>query len=189
MAILEPLLILLTLLALQAASALAMSAESRWRRLWPLLALGVLLPAMVLTKTTAVFLFPSILWMIFARLGYRWRLLLQQAAIPAVMGGVLWLAYFGLVIRPHFLMDYRYLFSANAYTGITLENFREVALNTIKDGMWLGSVIFPLALLMALVALLRARMLLRNPLVVSLLLWAAGYAAFLAYHNNLQPRY
>ncbi len=38
------------------------------------------------------------------------------------------------------------------------------------------------------VFLLRPR-LLRNPLVPALLLWAGGYAAFLAYHNNLQPRY
>jgi hypothetical protein len=30
---------------------------------------------------------------------------------------------------------------------------------------------------------------LRNPLIPSLLLWAGGYATFLAYHNNLQPRY
>jgi len=32
-------------------------------------------------------------------------------------------------------------------------------------------------------------MLLRNPLTASLILWAGGYAAFLAYHDNLQPRY
>ena len=29
----------------------------------------------------------------------------------------------------------------------------------------------------------------RNPLFPALLLWAGGYFAFLAYHNNLQPRY
>lgn len=31
--------------------------------------------------------------------------------------------------------------------------------------------------------------LLRNPLIPSLLLCAGGHAAFLAHHNNLQPRY
>ena len=189
MAVLEPLLVLLTLLALEAASFLDVSAGSRWRRIWPLLALGVLLPTMVLTKTTAVFLFPSIFWMLFARVGYRWRLLLRQAAVPTAIGGALWLAYFGLVVRPHFLTDYRYLFSANGYTGITSENFREVILNTVRDGMWLGNVLFPLALVMVVVALLRWRLLLKNPLLVSLILWAAGYMVFLAYHNNLQPRY
>ena len=189
MAILEPLLVLLTLLALEAASAVKPTAPTRWRRLWPLLALALLMPAMVLTKTTAVFLFPAVLWMLFARADYRWRLMARQAAFPAILGGLLWLTYFGVVVRPHFLADYRYLFSANAYTGITAANFRDVLLNTVKDGMWVGNVIFPLALVMALVALLRWRMLLRDPLLVSLLLWAGGYAAFLAYHNNLQPRY
>lgn len=189
MAILEPLLVLLTTLTLLVASAIDIEASSPWRRLWPLLVLGSLLPLMVLTKTTAVFLFPAIFWLIWARVGYRWRTLLRWGAIPAVIGGLLWAAYFGLVVRPHFLSDYRYLFSANAYTGITAANARQVLVDTVKDGMWIGPVIFPLALLMAIVAVLRWRMLLRNPLTVSLILWAGGYAAFLAYHDNLQPRY
>ncbi len=190
MAILEPLLILLTLVALLMASAIDSQSVSWSRRALPLFGLGVLLPLMVLTKTTAIFLVPAILWMMLARLGYRWRLLLRKAAIPAVLGGVLWLLYFGLVVRPHFLNDYRYLFSANAYTGITRANFMQVLIDTVKDGMWMGPVIFPLALLLSGVALVRWRMLLlHNPLAASLILWAGGYAAFLAYHDNLQPRY
>jgi len=189
MAILEPLLVLLAILALLAASSIDAEARSTWRRLWPLMALGLLLPLMVLTKTTAIFLFPAIFWMVWAQVGYRWRLLLSRGAISAGIGGLLWAAYFGLVVRPHFLGDYRYLFSANAYTGITADNARQVVLDTVKDGMWIGPVIYPMALLMALVAILRWRMLLRNPLTASLMLWAGGYAAFLAYHDNLQPRY
>ncbi len=189
MAILEPLLVLLTLVALITASAIEVEARSRLRRMGPLVALGLLLPLMVLTKTTAIFLFPAILWMVWARVGYSIGLLWRKGSIPALVGGVLWLAYFGLVVRPRFLNDYRYLFSANAYTGITAVNFRQVVLYTVKDGMWIGPVIFPLALLMTIVAVLRGRDLLRNPLVVSLLLWAGGYTAFLAYHANLQPRY
>ncbi len=185
MAILEPLVVLLTLLALLAASAI----DPVLQRRWPMVALGVLLPLMVLTKTTALFLFPAVFWIVWARSGYRWRVFLRTSAIPVLLGGMLWLAYFGLAVRPHFLEDYRYLFSANAYTGISLQNFRQVLLYTVKDGMWIGPVIFPMALLLVAVSLLRWRLLLRNPLAVSLILWAVGYAAFLAYHNNLQPRY
>jgi hypothetical protein len=43
-------------------------------------------------------------------------------------------------------------------------------------------------LVLALVIFWRPR-LFTNPLFVSLLLWIGGYFAFLAYHNNLQPRY
>jgi len=195
MAILEPLLILLTLLALLAAS--AAPAELRkgsiMRRYLPTLALGVLLPLMVLTKTTAVFLFPSIVWMLWASAGYRLRPFLRAALPPAVLGAVLWIGYFGLFVRPHFLADYRYLFSANAYTGITLDTAWSIVCDTVKDGLWIGKLVYPVALCAALasIALLRRRSASRpfNPLIHSLLLWAFGYAAFLAYHNNLQPRY
>jgi len=189
MAILEPLLILLTLLALLTAFAIdGGTSSSRWR-LWPYLLLGILLPLMVLTKTTAVFLFPSIIWMVWARVGYGWARLLRRGAVSAAIGGALWLGYFGLVVRSHHLSDYRYLFSANAYTAISAQNFKQVVMDTVKDGMWMGPVVFPLALLMMIVALLRWRSLRDDPLTVSLMLWAWGYAAFLTYHANLQPRY
>ncbi len=47
------------------------SSENRIRKLLPILALRILLPLMVLTKTTAIFLVPSIAWLIFSRAGYR----------------------------------------------------------------------------------------------------------------------
>jgi len=66
LAILEPLLILLTLLGLYAGSFLQPAATGRARWL-PAIALGIILPLMVLTKTTAVFLLPAIFWMVFAQ--------------------------------------------------------------------------------------------------------------------------
>jgi len=195
LAILEPLLILLTLLALLAAS-YAQPVEGASRLVWilggrqvlPLLSLGLLVPLMVLTKTTALFLLPAIGWLLFARAGYRLRTFVRMAAPSAMLAGTIWLGYYALVVRPHFLSDYQYLFSANAYTGITRENALSVLRDTFIDGMWIGWVIYPLALGCALFVLF-SRQLLRNPLIPALLLWALGYAAFLAYHNNLQPRY
>lgn len=188
MAILEPLLILLTLLSLLVASTVAPFAPGRARRLLPPLLLGCLLPLMVLTKTTAIFLLPSIAWMLASRCGFQLRLLLRWGAVAATSGLGLWLLYFGFFVRPRFLEDYRYLFSANAYTGITLATAADVLLNTMRDGRWMGSLLFPLALLGAGATLLWPR-LRANPAAMSLLLWALGYMCFLAYHNNLQPRY
>ncbi len=187
-AILEPLLILLALMALLAASYAGSGTGKPWRVI-PLLALGLLLPLMVLTKTTAVFLFPAIAWILWARSGYRLGAFLRLILVPAVLAATLWLSYFAFFVRPHFLEDYRYLFSANAYTGITPANALSVLRDTLADGLWIGSLLYPLALLAALSALLVRPRLLRNPLITALLLWAAGYAAFLAYHDNLQPRY
>jgi hypothetical protein len=196
MAILEPLLILLTALALLAASHLHPKPLRRLglrtlflNGLLPSVCLTLLLPAMVLTKTTAICLFPAIFYMVWARAGYRFRPALRLALPPAIGALALWCAYFFLWARPHYLEDYHYLFSANAYTGIELEPVARVVLNTIVDGAWMGTPLYlAFFVILALVAFWRAR-LLSNPLFTSLLLWIAGYFVFLAYHNNLQPRY
>jgi len=195
LAIIEPMLILLTLLALLAASYASPDTPRStywWARLrWtmPIVALGVLLPLMVLTKTTALFLLPPVAWILFARAGYNVRYFAKLAVLALGLGAVVWTAYYGIVVRPHFLSDYKYLFSANAYTGITSENALEVLHDTFVDGMWVGRILYPLALLAAVIVFFFNQRLLRNPLIPSLLLWAMGYAAFLAYHDNLQPRY
>jgi hypothetical protein len=191
MAILEPLLIALTALGLLAASMMRPIRWQGWRFRgigWTLL-LMVLLPGMVLTKTTGICLIPAIFYMVWARAGYRLRPALRLALPPAMGGLLLWCAYFFLFVRPHYLADYQYLFSANAYTGIELEPVATVILNTITDGAWMGTLIYvTFFAVVALTFFWRPR-LLSNPLFPSLMLWIGGYFAFLAYHNNLQPRY
>jgi hypothetical protein len=143
----------------------------------------------VLTKTTGICLMPAIFYMVWARAGYRVRPALRLALPPAIGGVVLWCAYFFLFVRPHYLLDYQYLFSANAYTGIGLEPVAKVILNTITDGAWMGTLIYIAFFVVIALALLWRPRVLANPLFPSLLLWIGGYFAFLAYHNNLQPRY
>jgi hypothetical protein len=191
MAILEPLLIALTALALLTASSMHPIHFSKRSLLGLLQAifLALLLPAMVLTKTTAICLFPAIFYMVWARAGYRIGPALRLALPPIVAGAALWRAYFFLFVRPHYLADYRYLFSANAYTGIELEPAAKVVLNTITDGAWMGTSIYVAFFAVLALALFWRPRLLSNPLFPSLLLWIGGYFAFLAYHNNLQPRY
>ena len=191
MAILEPLLIALTALGLLTASMMRPIHRHGWRLRgagWTLL-LMVLLPGMVLTKTTGICLIPAIFYMVWARAGYRLRPALRLAVPPAIGGLLLWCAYFFLFVRPHYLADYQYLFSANAYTGIELEPVATVILNTITDGAWMGTLIYvSFFIVIALTFFWRPR-LLSNPLFPSLMLWIGGYFSFLAYHNNLQPRY
>ena len=206
LAILEPLLILLTLVALLAAgsiqyrdpasaqlpgskSALARYARALAPNTLPILALGILIPLMIFTKTTAVFLLPAVFWIVFAVLGYRLKSLLAIGAPIALLAATLWLLWYGLVVYPHYLLDYRYLFSANGYTGISRTNAVSVLEATVKDGMWMGSLLFPAALAALVCALASFRRLRNYPLVVALILWAGGYVGFLAYHDNLQPRY
>jgi hypothetical protein len=200
MAILEPMLILLTLLALLVASYVTPQPEqgsarppkhpllpARWVLLPALL--GFIIPLMVLTKTTAVFLLPAIAWLLWARAGYSLRPFLRLCIPTAAVAALTWLGYYLAIVRPHFLLDYKYLFSANAYTGITVDTALSVISDTFTDGLWIGRLLYPLAILATVIALLKFRRTFQNPLVPALLLWTAGYLAFLAYHNNLQPRY
>jgi hypothetical protein len=204
LAILEPLLVLLMLVALLVARAAGnaflrvelaspdIEVGPRLRRfcVWYIFLLGILFPVMVLTKTTAIFLFPSVLWMLLGSAGYRLRPFLRVAVPAAVIGLALWGAYFGLFVRPYFLEDYQYLYSANAYTGSTLKTFLPNLGDTVYDGIWIGRIVYALALVSvvgSLPSLFSKR--LRSPLPAALLLWFFGYAAFMAYHNNMQPRY
>lgn len=195
LAVLEPLLILLTLIAQLIASYITpwqvapRSRSVHIHQSFLLTALSLILPLMVLTKTTAVFLFPSIVWILWARSGYRIRTF-ARLSLPVVgLACLIWFAYYGLVVRPHFLDDYHYLFSANGYTGMTPSTALTIIGTTFADGLWMGRVLYPLGILVATWCLVLRPSLLRNPIIPALLLWCAGYAAFLAYHNNLQPRY
>ncbi len=198
MAILEPLLIALTALALIVASHLEpLSLKSirtsppreTLRALAFTLALGLLIPGIVLTKTTGVCLMPAVFYMVWARSGYGIRRFLRLAIPPAALGIALWLVYFIGFVHPHYIEDYRYLFSANAYTGIELDPLATVVLNAIGDGMWMGHILYPAFFVVLALALFWRPRLFTQPLFPALLLWIGGYFAFLVYHNNLQPRY
>jgi hypothetical protein len=188
MAILEPLMIALAAMALLVASWMGPD-QRRGRQIGLAVALGVLIPAIVLTKTTGLFLMPAVFYMVWARAGYGVRSYLRLAVPPAVLGLALWLVYFFGFVRPHYLADYQYLFSANAYTGLELQPLATVVLNAIGDGMWMGHVLYPAFFVVLALALFWRPGLFADPLFPSLLLWAGGYFFFLVYHNNLQPRY
>jgi hypothetical protein len=146
LAILEPLLILLTLAAMLAASRTVAASEA-WSRPFLVrgIALGLMLPLMVLTKTTGVFLFPAIFWLLWAAVGYRFGPFLRASVLAGGVGIAAWGSYYLLFVRPRYLIDYRYLFSANAYTGITRATVWQVLHDTVFDTTWIGGTLFVLA--------------------------------------------
>lgn len=192
LAILEPLLVLLTLGAMLVASR-EVADDEAWSRRFVArgIVLGLVLTAMVLTKTTGVFLFPAIFWLLWASCGYRVRTFVRPAGFACGVSIAVWSGYFLLFVRPNYLVDYCYLFSANAYTGITRVTFWAVLGDTLRDGSWMGLTLYVVALAGVLGSLagLCFRRRQANPLSIALLLWVFGYASFLAYHDNLQPRY
>ncbi len=205
LAILEPPLILLTLLALLAAHAAprtgaqagGLGGSSPVAGLRVVVALGILLPAMVLAKTTAVFLMPAIFFVVWARGGFRLAPLLRTGGGGALLGGALWSAYYLVLVRPRYLLDYRYLFSANAYTRLTPGTAFTVVREMVRDTLWIGGMarVFGFVLLITILiaaATTRGRLKAqaeRYAVAIALVLWILGYAVFLTYHNNLQARY
>jgi 4-amino-4-deoxy-L-arabinose transferase-like glycosyltransferase len=183
MGILEPLLILLTLLLYIAAC------RARWRHWVWLVACGVLVPLIVLTKTTGVCSLPAAAYLCWRanhhNRGLFVRCCIVVAGIAALLGGGY---YFGLA-APHYKADFWYLFSANARPILTLHSRWDAVWGTFADGKWADPWLYPAALFVVLLSLLTARKLWRNPLFGACVIWAASYVVFIAWHCNLQPRY
>jgi len=188
-AILEPLLIFLMLLSWLLAM-LAAGAGKPWQRAGLLMGIGLLLCAMVLTKTTAVFLFPAIGYLVWLPCRREPRRLLSTVAMVGVSAGVPWLAYYILVVKPHYVQDYRYLFAANIYPQpTTVFGWLMAFWYAVHGALWIDPKFVSLAAALVLLSVFLFRELWRNPLFVASLLAAAGYLFFIGFHNNMQPRY
>lgn len=186
-AILEPLLILWVLLALLVAYAVRL-ASSRGARIGCAMGLGAILALMIGTKTTAIFLLPAVVWMLWDSLAWKPARMFRMTAATAATAAVLCALYLLALLRGGFLRDFRYLFAANEYTGLTWTTVWPALGQVFADGMWIGALVYPLALLTIAGALFRPRVW-RDAVFTSAVLWTAGYLAFMAYHANFQPRY
>jgi hypothetical protein len=191
LAILEPLLIAFMLTALN----LAVRLPRMRRPLVASAAIGLLCTLMVLTKTTAVFLLPALLWAMVAPLWYSRRLglhcLLSAAAAFVVTFG-LWIA---LVIHLGFFADYKYFFASNQSIKPRELYWPFVSFWwSFHGGLWVDQILIPLAGLIVLGAALAwwkfdARKLLLDPVFGASILAVAGVIAFMACQNHPQPRY
>jgi hypothetical protein len=191
LAILEPLQTSLTLLALNLAGRLP-----RARR--PLAVstlIGLLFALMVLTKTTALFLLPAVLWAIVVPLWKQRRLAIEcalDAASTAAAAYALWIAF---IIRLGLYGDYKYYFFVNNYTKPHQWDWPLVSLWWSTHGLlWIDHTLAPLAAVIALAAVVAfrtgwGRILWRDPLFGSSLWVVAGYVLFMTLQNHPQPRY
>jgi 4-amino-4-deoxy-L-arabinose transferase-like glycosyltransferase len=189
LAILEPLLIFLMLLSWWLSLTLP-RVRSRRQRVGILVFIGLLLCGMVLTKTTAIFVFPSVAYLLWIPLRRRPRALLSSAAVVGLAAAVPWLTYYFVLVKPHYLQDYRYLFTANVYPQPTNALGWLMAFWYAAHGaLWIDPRLVTLTAALVLLSLFLFRGLWRNPLFVASLLAIGGYLFFIGFHNNMQPRY
>jgi 4-amino-4-deoxy-L-arabinose transferase-like glycosyltransferase len=189
LAILEPLLTFLTLLSWLLALRLP-SIEPAVRRNGVLVLLGVLFCLMILTKTTAIFLLPSILYLIWYTHRRNLGKFLRSAALFLASAALSWSSYYFLVVRPRYLADYKYFFLVNIYwKPATVKGWLTTFWYALHGVLWIDPILIPLCAVLLLLSMVWLHSLWRNPIFVAAVLACAGYVFFIGYHNNMQPRY
>jgi 4-amino-4-deoxy-L-arabinose transferase-like glycosyltransferase len=158
------------------------------RRMWPLVTLGLLIPVMVLTKTTAAALLPAVVWLLWSATGKRRFLkaiLIVGALAGAGMGG-----YLLLVLRSRYAADYRYFYDINALADVDWGRTASFLRQLLHHGLWVDRVLYPAGLAVLMLSLVWLRQLWRNPLYVASWLAFAGQAAYiLRRQDDYAPRY
>ena len=202
LAILEPLVVFLFLLALWVAT---LRPEARGNPLRAV-ATGVLLLAAILAKTTAVVLAPALLYQMWATAsgpvqsssgGRLQRLRAHVAAhrqallLPLIAAGtaaVLWAVYFLALVRPHYLADYHHLFAINAgkaHGSILLQ----VMATALGDTLWINRILLSLTIVAVAASCRFLRELWRVPLYTSSVVALVTTVGFIGWHTWFQPRY
>jgi hypothetical protein len=195
LAILEPMLIALTLAALNLAFRLPRSFPQRCRMD------SKFVPVQFRSAIIAVVLVLASVprqvraQAVSAPLWQRRRLAVRCASAAAGTFAVLFGAWIGVVIQSGLWRDYEYLFIVNRYPKPTEFYWPLVSLWwSFRGGLWIDHVLIPLAGLVSLGVLLTwryawSRELRRNPVFVASLLAVGGYILFMTYQNHPQPRY
>ena len=139
-------------------------------RVWPLVTLGVGIPIMLLTKTTALVLLPAILWLLWKK---NPRAILAVSAMAGTGIGI----YLSIVLRSRYAADYHYFFEINALADVEWERTGSFLLQLLRHGLWIDRILYPAALAVLLVSLVWLRQLWRNPL------FTASWIAFVGRRN------
>jgi len=180
LAFLEPAFVMWLLLAIY------LAAKIRAGNYADAVGIGIVFTLLTLTKTTAPFVLPAILYPIWANHRTRpreaWRLLAAAIGTIAILLGsakIIWLL--------HYRADAQIIFALSPWWQ--LEHAPPRFLRFFYRGTWIDPVLFPLALACIVAAVVRLRFLRRDTLFLIALLWEAGYAAFIAFHYDGPPRY
>ncbi len=191
LAILEPMLITFLLAALNFAARLGRTRRPQAAAA----AVGVLFTLMLLTKTTAVFLLPALVWAIAAASWHDRKCVQRSLTAFAAASAVTFAAWMAVVIHAGLLRDYHYLFFVNHYPKPASFYWPVVSFWwSFHGGLWIDPVLIPLAGLVT-VALAfcwrrsGVRQLARDPVFGASILAVAGYILFMTYQYHPQPRY
>jgi len=150
---------------------------------WPIPLLGLLVGAMVLTKTTSLALLPSILWLL-------WKRNLRALVTVSTLAGAILGLYFLLVLRSRFAGDYHYFFAINALADVDLSRTGGLLQQLFRNCLWIDRILYPASLVVLVLSLIWLRRLWRNPLFAASWIAFAGSALYiLRRQDDYAPRY
>ena len=153
-------------------------------RLWLSCLLGVVVALTLLTKTTALALLPSVLW-----LAGRKRSLRTILVVTGVAGAGFGL-YVGSTLHSRYADDYRYFFEVNAMADVEWRHTWSLLLQLFRNGRWIDRVLYPAAMAVLFLSLTPLRQLWRNQLFAASWIAFAGQAVFiLRRQEDYAPRY
>lgn len=186
LAILEPLLVTLTLGSLYLAVRLPHSHS-------PLrleVALGVIIELMILTKPTAVFLLPAIAWICLKPIWTNKPKLIQCILIVTGVPLVLYCLWLILIIHYGLFADYQYLFILNKTIAQKESYWLVISIfRSIYAGYQVDQILFPLFYLIVILVICSWRSswvkeLRRDPIFKASILLLAGYTVFFIIHRE-----
>ena len=148
---------------------------------------GILLVAAILTKTTALFLLPATVALIWFEHREQRSSALRLVAVLVATFGVAYLFYWVFAIGPH-IADHRVLMMENKFY-LGFKSIGKVLRVPYRGVIWTDPILFPLALIGAIAAFTITPALRRHPLAACSALWFIGYAAFMVAHLSADPRY
>ena len=152
-------------------------------RIWPVLALGLGIPVMVLTKTTSLVLLPAVLWLL-------WKKNPRAILGVVALAGVLFSSYLVLVLRSRYADDFHFFFDINALANVEIRRTGSFLFQLLRNGLWVDRILYPAALAVLLLSLGWFRQLWRNPLFTACWIALLGDATYiLRRQDDYAPRY
>jgi 4-amino-4-deoxy-L-arabinose transferase-like glycosyltransferase len=152
-------------------------------RVWPLFALGIGIPVIVLTKTTALVLLPAFFWLL-------WKKNPRAILAVSATAGIVIATYLSIVLRSRYAGDFHYFFDINALADVEIGRTGSFLLQLFRHGMWIDRILYPAALAVLLLSLVWLRQLWRNPLFTACWIAFLGNAIYiLRRQDDYAPRY
>lgn len=153
----------------------------------------VLLPTIVLTKTTSVVLLPAVAWLAWSAMkasGSTIKYRVVASLLAGVISGLLFKAYIACLYWRGYGEDYEDFFGTNSLPAVAWRDTFATIVDLLKSCMLVDEILYPAAILCVVAAAFYLRRLWSNPLFVSACLAFAGQAFFIfRTQDNYGPRY